>query len=195
MEIRISKRRIGPIRFPPGPPEPPGEVRVYHMSQEEIVARYGPPRKPLQERRSLYIVPKKKEVLKVDENSSALERARMLLPREKLVALKKAGKTDIEIMEEFEIVNTPYYALKKEYGLTTRIGSPKSDKGFSDRKMTIDQVLKLREETVTDIEGLTLLILTTDHERLEKLLTWYRDQYQHMLDRIDQAFSNTEVTI
>lgn len=42
----IAKSRLGPPRFPTREPEPPGKVDVYYWPVEEIIARYGPPKKP-----------------------------------------------------------------------------------------------------------------------------------------------------
>lgn len=43
----IAKSRLGEVRFPPRPPEPPGEMKVYHMPLEEVIKKYGPLKRPL----------------------------------------------------------------------------------------------------------------------------------------------------
>jgi DNA-binding CsgD family transcriptional regulator len=43
----IAKSRLGEMRFPPRPPEPPGEVKKYFLPVEEIIKKFGPPRRPL----------------------------------------------------------------------------------------------------------------------------------------------------
>ncbi len=45
---RIARSRLGEVRFPPHPPEPPGRIETYFMSREEIFKRYGPPKRPVQ---------------------------------------------------------------------------------------------------------------------------------------------------
>lgn len=275
----IAKSRLGEMRFPPRDPEPPAEVKVYHLPVEEIVKKYGPPRMQLrrnndgaidyqsiaaairtsagqveaadllglkledlkryiryyktQPRYGLAIKEKEAdEAMGPEDNANinmdnvtggdneltsqsspepertktALERARELLPKEKLVELKEAGKSDNEIMSEFGIVNNYYYAIKKEYGLAGRNNQApaqgKVKSGCADSRLTVARAVEMREEIIEDLDDLNRIMdlavndcTTPPSERVIKLLTWHRDQYKQALDRIDQAFSSTEVVL
>lgn len=39
----IARSRLGEVRFPPRPAEPPTEVNVYYMPMEDVIKKYGPP--------------------------------------------------------------------------------------------------------------------------------------------------------
>lgn len=101
---------------------------------------------------------------------TALEKARELLSREKFMELKASGKSDKEIIREFGINNTNFYALKKEYGLMDKpVQAPKPDATARAMQLSEEQFENLREEFMV-------------HEA--RLLDWKRNEYASSEDRL-----------
>jgi len=64
-------------------------------------------------------------------------------------------------------------------------------------RLTIAQVVQLREELIEDLDDITRIIENIDYAspRVEKLLEYYRNIFQCSLDRINKVFSTTEVAL
>ncbi|OYV97824.1 MAG: hypothetical protein B7Z62_05145, partial [Deltaproteobacteria bacterium 37-65-8] len=73
--------------------------------------------------KQIKVIPEKKEG--DEEMAATFEKAREILPREKMAELLASGKKNVEIFRELGIAEPVFYALKKEYGLTvlTKPGS------------------------------------------------------------------------
>jgi len=68
------------------------------------------------------------------------------------------------------------------------------------RRVTVAEALKLRDELVEDIEGLAtasaaLKDVGANSDRVTRMLAWYRDQAQRVIERIDAALATAEVEL
>ncbi|TEB09158.1 hypothetical protein Pmgp_03379 [Pelotomaculum propionicicum] len=204
----IAPSKLGPMRFPPRDPEPPAEIKVYHLPVEELIKKYGPPKRPLQHRNYDGAIdyhsiaaairtsagPEEAAVLGLKlEDLRRYIRHYKIQPRYGLAIKKEENEMAFEVYKD---VNSKNAADNQAQAEKKQESAPVAN------RLTVARAVEMREEAIEDLDDLNRIIdlatsdcTTPPSDRVMKLLNWHRDQFRLMLDRIDQAFSNTEVVL
>lgn len=205
----IAKSRLGEMRFPPRDPEPPAEVKVYHLPVEEIVKKYGPPRRPLR-RNYDGAIDYQSIAAAIRTSAGPVEAADLLgLKLEDLQRYIRYYKIQpryglsIKEKEEDEMAFEVYKDDKSKDVAGDQAQAEKRQKSIlPTERMTVAKAVELRENTIEDLDDINRIIdlvardLTTPpSERIMNFLNWQRDFFKQTLDRIDQVFSSTEVVL
>lgn len=197
------------MRFPPREPEPPAEIKVYYMPIEEVIKKYGPPKRPPQRNYN--------GAIDYQSIAAAIRTSAGPVEAADLLGLK------LEDLQRY----IRHYKIQPRYGLMNKVkeddemafevyenenpNSVDGDQAQAQKKqentpaanrLTVAKAVEMREETIEDLDDLNRIIDLATHDcttppsdRVMNLLSWHRDQYRQMLDRIDQAFASTEVVL
>jgi len=132
-----------------------------------------------------------------DRPKTRLELAREKLSRDVYQRLKEESISDSKICKQYDIAPDVMVALKKEWGVLSSEKKTEQKETTAGTCMTIAQVVQMREELIEDIDDFDRILNNTDaiSPRIERLLKYYRDDYQRCLDRIEGVFNTTEVTL
>lgn len=140
-------------------------------------------------------------------------KTRLEIAREKLTCdqylVLKSGEPpmiDKEIMQQYGVPNDIFYRMKKEWGLigqgkpatATVAAQPQERKDDpAPARLTVTKMLQLQQEMAVDLTEITCIMdnIGSNLPRVEKLLAYYRDEYQHCLDRICEVFNSTEIAL
>lgn len=130
-----------------------------------------------------------------------LEEAREKLSYEEYQKLKKQYLSDKQIGQMFNIRPTVLVDLKKEWGVKIEpiIQRKKEEPAPVVSRLTIAQAIDLYDELEEDMDGLNHILAQSEQvgfsDRLIKLFTWHRDNYQVCRDRLHQVFNKTHVEV
>jgi len=195
--LSIPRSKLGAPRFPfersdAGKYSLPGPVVTYQLSPEDIAARYGSPsgvkRKltraalkwAAEHAESLAEAAKK---LHITQKKLEYEMSRHCVAVPKNCKEKETDTMENLMNESATPCNEPEEA------------QPETRTVPASSRLTIARAVEMREETIEDLDDLSRIIDLPTSERILSLLNWHRDQYRILLERIDAAFANTEITL